>query len=427
MEEWKEMKLSQIVDLIHGYQFRDEDFTVTGIPVIKINNVINDGLRLTNLSYIAESRLSEFKEIVIVKGDILMSLTGNIGRVIEVQSIGYPVLQNYRVGKFEPISNLVIKSFLKHLLSQDSLFNQLSKFANQSAQANFGKQDLNKLVVQVPTSLTEQTHIANILSTADEAIAQTEQLIAKYQRIKTGLMQDLLTKGIDEHGNIRNKATHKFIVKNGVEVPEEWEVVEFEIIADKKTKWSLTGGPFGSNLKAEDYTISGIRIIQLQNIGDGEFKDSYKIFTTEKKANELLSCNIYPNEIILSKMGDPVARACFIPNSANRFLMASDGIRLLPDSKIFNRHFVLTYINYELFRNAVSKIATGSTRQRIGLRDLKKMPFVKPSIVEQNRISKLILETENSIESEQHKLQKLHSLKKGLMQDLLSGKVRVKM
>ena len=56
----------------------------------------------------------------------------------------------------------------------------------------------------------EQTKIAEILSTVDRAIEQTEALIAKQQRIKTGLMQDLLTRGIDEHGNLRSEQTHEF-------------------------------------------------------------------------------------------------------------------------------------------------------------------------------------------------------------------------
>jgi len=69
----------------------------------------------------------------------------------------------------------------------------------------------------------EQIRIAHILSKSDSAIAKTEALIAKYQRIKTGLMQDLLTKGIDEYGNIRNEKTHRFKTEKGLKVPEEWE------------------------------------------------------------------------------------------------------------------------------------------------------------------------------------------------------------
>src|SRR5690606_15513882 len=106
-----------------------------------------------------------------------------------------------------------------------------------------------------------------------------------------------------------------------------------------------TGGPFGSNLKASDYTENGVRIIQLQNIGDGVFNDEYRVYTSTKKADELASCNIFPGDILLSKMGDPVARATLVPPIEERYLMASDGIRLKVDEKKFDRNFILEAIN----------------------------------------------------------------------------------
>jgi type I restriction enzyme, S subunit len=80
--------------------------------------------------------------------------------------------------------------------------------------------------IRVPTPPEpEQTKIAAVLSTMDRAIEQTEALIAKQQRIKTGLMQDLLTRGIDEHGNLRSEQTHQFKDSPLGRIPVEWEVV----------------------------------------------------------------------------------------------------------------------------------------------------------------------------------------------------------
>ena len=72
-------------------------------------------------------------------------------------------------------------------------------------------------------------------------------------------------------------------------VPEGWRESTLKQIADKNDHYSLTGGPFGSDLKNEEYTSKGVRIIQLQNIGDGCFLNSYKIFTSEEKADQLAS------------------------------------------------------------------------------------------------------------------------------------------
>ncbi len=198
----------------------------------------------------------------------------------------------------------------------------------------------------------------------------------------------------------------------------KWEEKKLIDVTDKKIKWSFIGGPFGSNLKSSDHTTQGIRIIQLQNIGDAEFLDDYKIFTTEQKANELLSCNIYPGEIILSKMGDPVGRACLIPNKHKRYLMCSDGIRLVVDEGLFGKYFIYSLINSDSFRKLVEKTATGSTRKRIGLDDLKNLPIVLPGLSEQQKIADCLSSLDELIAVETQKLDTLKIHKKGLMQQL---------
>ena len=198
----------------------------------------------------------------------------------------------------------------------------------------------------------------------------------------------------------------------------EWEEKKLIDVTDKKIKWSFIGGPFGSNLKSSDYTTHGIRVIQLQNIGDAEFLDDSKIFTSEQKADELLSCNIYPDEIILSKMGDPVGRACLIPNKHKRYLMCSDGIRLVVDEQLFSKYFIYSLINSDSFRKLLEKTATGSTRKRIGLDDLKNLPMVLPSLPEQQKIADCLSSIDDRITLETKKLDTLKAHKKGLMQQL---------
>jgi len=198
-----------------------------------------------------------------------------------------------------------------------------------------------------------------------------------------------------------------------------WTKITLIDTADKKVKWSFTGGPFGSNLKASDYVASGIRVIQLQNIGDANFINDYKIFTSEVKAEELLSCNIYPGDIIMSKMGDPVGRACLIPNIHWRYVMCSDGIRLVVDERHFSKYFVYTTINSNQFRSLVEKAATGSTRKRIGLDDLKNLPVLVPrNREEQQKIASCLSSLDEYITAESQKLEALKTHKKGLMQQL---------
>ncbi len=199
----------------------------------------------------------------------------------------------------------------------------------------------------------------------------------------------------------------------------EWNHKKLIDIANKNVKWSFTGGPFGSNLKTNDYTDSGIRIIQLQNIGDGKFNDDYKIFTSLEKANELLSCNIYAGDIILSKMGDPVGRACIIPDSLDRGLMASDGIRLVVDEDFYKKYFIFSLINSKRIRDSIEEKSTGSTRKRIGLDILKTIKLIIPNtLAEQQKIADCLSSLDNLIEAEEQRIEQLQLHKKGLMQKL---------
>jgi type I restriction enzyme, S subunit len=193
-KDWNFDKLSNLINLKHGYQFRTDDFTEVGIPIIKINNITGGELDTQNLSFIDSNRLNQFKGFKLFQGDILMSLTGNIGKVIEIKNLNGIYLQNYRVGKFTSANESVLhKSLLKYILSSKLVMNQLSRFSNQSAQANFGKQDLDKIWFGISNNLDEQQKIAAILSEADAKIEKEQEQKTKLEQLKRGLMQQLLT------------------------------------------------------------------------------------------------------------------------------------------------------------------------------------------------------------------------------------------
>jgi type I restriction enzyme S subunit len=205
-----------------------------------------------------------------------------------------------------------------------------------------------------------------------------------------------------------------------VQVPDGWKTYTLAKVASSADRYSLTGGPFGSNLKVSDYTESGIRIIQLQNIGDGKFLNNYKIYTSTEKADELSSCNIYPDDIIMSKMGDPVARATIMPSFSSRYVMASDGIRLAIDRDHFDNRFILNAINFHSFRGQAEMNGTGTTRKRIGLSALRELYLIAPPLPEQKKIASILTSVDDVIEKTEAQISKLQDLKKGMMTELLT-------
>lgn len=268
----------------------------------------------------------------------------------------------------------------------------------------------DKVVVYPNIDSGEQQKIASCLSSLDEVIETHSQKLDLLRDHKKGLMQNLFP----QEGEKVPKFRFKEFENDG-----EWVKKSLIDTADKKVKWSFTGGPFGSNLKASDYTSEGIRIIQLQNIGDGEFNDEYKIYTSVEKADELLSCNIHAGEIILSKMGDPVGRACIIPDTLKRCVMASDGIRLVVNETKYSKYFVYSLINSKHIREAIENKATGSTRKRIGLDELRNVELLIPkSLTEQIKIASCLSALDELITAQAEKIDQLKLHKKGLMQGL---------
>lgn len=202
-------------------------------------------------------------------------------------------------------------------------------------------------------------------------------------------------------------------------IPVDWEVKRLEDTASNE-KYSFTGGPFGSDLKEDSYTDDGVRVIQLQNIGDGKFLNEYKIFTSEEKAGQLKNCNIYPGDIIIAKMADPVARACIIPDEDKRYLMASDGIRLSINKEKYDVNFMLYAINSPNFRKNAESHSTGSTRLRIGLTELRNLLIAIPPLKDQKKIAEILTTVDEAIEKTAQVIETTKEVKKGLMQKLLT-------
>ena len=353
------------------------------------------------------------------KDDILISVRAPVGDMNMAD-------KEYCIGR--GLSALTIKKinqkFGFYALFQERI--QLDRLAQGSTFLAIGKNDFDKLLIKYPKEKKEQEKIAKILSTLDNAIESTNRIIEKEKNIKMALMQELLTNGIDKNGQIRTPQTHTYKQSELGLIPDEWEVMSLIDVTDKNNRYSFTGGPFGSDLKSSDYVERGVRVIQLQNIGDGEFKNNDFVYTLEQKAQELFSCQIFPNEIIMSKMGDPVGRACLIPNLEEKFIMCSDGIRIKVDLNKFDNYFIFLAINNTSFRNLIERVALGSTRKRIGLIELKTLKLKLPEFEEQKQIAKILTTQDKRIEMEETNLSKFKELKKGLMNDLLSGVVRVK-
>lgn len=198
-EHWEVVKFNHYVKLRHGYQFRDFDFVEKGIKIIKITQLLSNGILETeNVSYIDQERLSEFNDILIGSGDILMALTGGtIGKIVRAKEIIEPLLQNYRVGNFFPANKKLTKDFLFFILSSDVIIKQIFYEIRETGQPNIGKEDFNRMYFAFPQEVSEQTAIVRHIETQTARIQtqmdQTRKLIELLKEYRATLISEVVT------------------------------------------------------------------------------------------------------------------------------------------------------------------------------------------------------------------------------------------
>lgn len=194
-KEWEVKIFGEQVELVHGHQYRNYDFTEFGVPVVKIGQVKPENLDLSDCSFVSFDRIEEFKNEIIRNGDVLMALTGaTLGKACLVHGLNGIVFQNYRVGRFEPKikENDLDKTFLYYLLIAGELLNQIFSKVNSGAQGNVGKADFEKATFKKP-KFDEQLQIAQRLQSIDNKLQTEQNYLHKLQHIKTGLMADLMS------------------------------------------------------------------------------------------------------------------------------------------------------------------------------------------------------------------------------------------
>lgn len=188
--EWEVKRLGEIADLKNGYAFKSEAYTSLGFfSVVTIANVQAGYMDITecNKINVLPRDLQPHHRLLI--GDLLISMTGNVGRVCRVTVNN--CLLNQRVGKLVP--SLVESSFLYPLLSQRSFLTAMGNKAKGGAQGNLSVSDILEYEFLIPTQNIEQTAIAEILSDMDAEIAALERKRDKTRLLKQGMMQELLT------------------------------------------------------------------------------------------------------------------------------------------------------------------------------------------------------------------------------------------
>ena len=382
---WKQSELGTVFDFKNGLNTDKEKYG-RGYKFVNVMDVFGNSI-LTEEKIIGRVEVLEkqLKEYQLKYGDVLFNRTSETFDEIAMSAV---YLDNVvaTFGGFvirgRPKVDDVLPDYSVYLFQSDDYRNQVIKLGQGAVRANIGQKDLAKVNILLPPQ-QEQQKIAQILSTWDKAIAVTEQLLANSQQQKKALMQKLLT------------GKKRLLDENGVRFSGEWKLAELNSVLDyhQPTPYLVTSTEYNNKYEIPVLTAGKTFILGYTNEKSGVYQNNLPVI-------------IFDDFTTDSKFVDFPFKA---KSSAMKILTAKEGIS----------------IRYVFEAMQMLKFSVGG-HQRHWISIFSNLVIPIPKNHEQQKIAKVLSIADQEIESLQYKLDCLQQEKKALMQQLLTGKRRVK-
>jgi type I restriction enzyme, S subunit len=263
--------------------------------------------------------------------------------------------------------------------------------------------------------LSEQRKIAAILSTVDDAIAATRKVVEQTKRVKQGLLQTLMTRGI---GHSRFKKTEIG------EIPETWGLASVEDVPPVGRQCILTG-PFGAQLKPSDFKTAGVPVLKIGNVQWGHLDVSELDFVGEDKAEELERYRVRAGDLLFARQGATTGRNALATAACDGWLINYHIIRVAVDHSRCLPEYLNYSFNSRVVQQQVDRAKGRGTREGVNTATLRDLKFPLGPINEQQEIVRRIASVDDVLRENSEAVDTLMATKQGLVQDLLTGRVRV--
>ncbi len=374
---------------------KGSDFVDSGIPFVMANNVSNGHVDLESCHFIRKEQADNLQKGFSVTGDVLFTHKGTVGNVAIVGEINTPYIMltpqvtYYRVKNFDAITN----SYINQYFLGDTFQKIIKGISGGGTRAYIGITSQRQLPFILPPTKYEQTAIATALSDADALITSLEKLIAKKRNIKQGAMQQLL------------KPKKGWVVKKLGKILESTQLGGNYPNTDVESDYPL--------IKMGNLGRGSMDLSKLQYVANNPSENDRLIFgdllfNTRNTLDLVGKVAIWRNEFPRAYFNSNIMRMRFKPSDvSSNFIM----------NCIFNSKSTLTQLR---------STATGTTSvAAIYTRDLIQIELSLPSLEEQLQAEKVLNEMDTELSALELKLTKFKYIKQGMMQNLLSGKIRL--
>jgi len=407
IEMWMEKDLSDIC-LIKGRVgwkgYTVSDLCDHGPLTLGAENISNDNkLDLTKKTHLSLEKYIESPEIFAEIGDILIVQRGSLGKVALIDTnIGDATINPSMI----LIKNIKInKKYLYYYLCSQKIQKIIKELSSQTGVPMISQSQVKSFRISFP-NLPEQHKIAAILSSMDAVIEQTDAIIVQTERMKKGLMQELFMKGIG-HTEFKETAV-------GV-IPVGWDVIKIENLVMETEQVNPQ--------RRLDWRFKYIDVSSISR--DSLNIESFKEYTG-KNAPSRAKKLIKTGDIIFSTVRPYLKQVSLIPDGFDGQVCSTAFcvIRCRPD--IADSKFLFQCVTREYFIQKVSILQSGSNYPAITDKDILCQPIPYPPFSEQRKIAAILSSVDEKIDAEREHRARLKAVKRSLMQDLLTGRIKVK-
>lgn len=416
-KDWKHLKVSDCLEeFVNGYAFNAKKYSPErDYPILRMSNIGLGGKFQYNpetSKYCSPEEYESLSNFHVKYGDLIMAMTDvTPGKELigasTIVNKDRPFVLNQRVGLLRLKQNIALKEFFTFWSNGDDFKQYAKENSGASAQANLGTSDIKSAPIVLPT-LNEQKKIAEILSSVDKVIELTEIEIEKLKNLKKGMMQDLLTKGIG-HTKFKESPIGR--------IPESWDCLKLSEIS------KLTVGVV---CNATDHYVEegGVPFVRSQNVRPDKINLDKLSFISEEFNQSQKKSILEEGDVMVVRTGYPGTAAVVTPElvGGNCFSL----VLIKPKREVVLSQYLSIIINSDLVKNQIENMQFGSAQANFNIGEASNLNIPLPTFNEQELLVSYLKSVSTNINNKMQKLEKLKDIKKGLMQDLLTGKARVK-
>jgi type I restriction enzyme S subunit len=401
--------LAEKIEVLSGFAFPSSGFDqLDGLPLIRIRDLANS---ITEVRF--QGRFDEVYRIH--KGDLLIGMDGDF----EVHRWrGEEALLNQRVCKITSASAEIDQRFLYWYLKPKIA--EIHRKTPQTTVRHLSTKDIHS-IAEPAISVAEQQLVAQILDALDAAICDTEQIIAKLKAIKLGLLHDLLTRGIGANGELRPlqaEVPHLYKPSPLGWIPKEWNA---RLLLDVSKR--LTDGTHQAVTTVAN-EVGDVPFLFVSCVRDGEVAWDKAAFITIRDYQRISRGREPAAGMVLYTAVGSYGHAAEI-GETREFAFQRHIACIYPDRALVASGFMPLVLNWEPMRRYADRVALGNAQKTVTLGALSQYPFVCPERAEQEEIVRRMRALQEKLTGELDALKKLQLQKSGLMDDLLTDRVRV--